>query len=82
MVVIINHDMTNAGVAMQEEKPITAEDMLVNTSFILGKLHGGLIFILSSLDSDKSKIIKITKLESELRKEIDKLYYPATTISQ
>ena len=72
----------NAGAAMQKEKEITAEDMLFNSSFILGKLHGGLMFILQSKDSNDSKLMRIINLENGLRKEIEKLYYPATSISQ
>lgn len=51
-------------------------DFLANVSLVLGKMHGALVIILNSNDDALVKINKLKDLETGLRQEINRLYYP------
>lgn len=57
---------------------VTKEAMQAATSFLLGRYSTGLWLILESETSDSYKIRQLQDLEAELRKEIERLYYPVT----
>jgi hypothetical protein len=51
------------------------EHMLSCVSFLLGKTHGAIVMALQS-EPISTTVDKIIELEAELRKEIERLYYP------
>ena len=55
---------------------MTEQHMLSCVSFLLGKTHGGIVNILISSQTLTEKIDDFQDLADELRKEIDRLYYP------
>jgi len=55
---------------------MTEEHMLSCVSFLLGKTHGGIMNIIhTAIDEDDFRDLLI-KFEAELRKDIERLYYP------
>jgi hypothetical protein len=56
---------------------MTEQNMLSNVSLLLGKMHGGIMMILSDdANDEKDKLSKLADLERELRAAIERLYYP------
>ena len=55
---------------------MTEQHMLSCVSFLLGKTHGRIVNILISGQTLTEKIDDFQDLADELRKEIDRLYYP------
>ncbi len=55
---------------------MTEQHMLSSVSFLLGKTHGGIMNILISGQTNIDKIVDLKDLAQELRKEIERLYYP------
>ncbi len=55
---------------------MTEQHMLSCVSFLLGKTHGGIMNILISGQTHSEKIDDLKDLAQELRKEIERLYYP------
>ena len=56
-------------------------DMLSCVSFLLGKTHGAIVMALKE-EPISSTVDKIIQLEAELRKEIERLYYPSLASSE
>ena len=55
---------------------MTEQHMLSCVSFLLGKTHGRIMNILISGQTHSEKIDDLKDLAQELRKEIERLYYP------
>lgn len=55
---------------------MTEQHMLSCVSFLLGKTHGGIMNILISGRTHSEKIDDLKDLAQEIRKEIERLYYP------
>ncbi len=66
--------MIHAGVAMQEENTDTTIETMT-ASFLLGRLHTGIVLILQSHWDNERKLKEICNLEYEIRVDINKLYY-------
>lgn len=54
---------------------MTPEDRIAATSYLLGKAHGGMVFIIINSISADEKIKKLIELEASMRADIDKLFY-------
>ena len=61
---------------MSDDNLNNMQNMLNNVSYLLGRVHGGLVMALKE-EKDGQKIDKIIEIEAELRKEINRLYYPS-----
>lgn len=55
---------------------MTPHELQAGTSFLLGRVHGGIRAIIESEVDLNSKMKALDELEFELRKDIEKLYYP------
>lgn len=55
---------------------MTRHGLQAATSFLLGRVHGGIRAIIESEVDLNSKMKALDELEFELRKDIEKLYYP------
>lgn len=55
---------------------MTPHELQASTSFLLGRVHGGIRAILESEKSESCKLRAIEDLEAELFNGIQKLYYP------
>ena len=54
---------------------MTIEERLEATSYLLGKAHGGITFILMGYENECDKLIKLHKLKEDLDKEVGELFY-------
>lgn len=52
------------------------EGLQAATSYLLGRAHSGISYIIASHVSIESKIESLELLERELRADIEKIYYP------
>lgn len=55
---------------------MTPECLQANTSFLLGRVHGGIRAIIDSQTSMESRLLMLEELELELRNDIARIYYP------
>lgn len=55
---------------------MTQHELQAATSFLLGRVHGGIRAIIDSEVDLNSKMKALDELEFELRKDIEKIYYP------
>ena len=56
-------------------------EMQAATSFLLGRMHGGIRAIIDSELDMRARLIALEELELELRKDIERLYYPSPVFS-
>ena len=54
------------------------EHLLSRASLLLGRTHGAIVVLLNSLSTSEEKIIKLGQIETGLRLDIERLYYPAS----
>lgn len=55
---------------------MTPESLQANTSFLLGRVHGGIRAIIDCKTSMESRLLMLEELELELRNDIERIYYP------
>lgn len=55
---------------------MTPHELQAGTSFLLGKVHGAIRAIIDSEADNASRLKALDELEFELRKDIERLYYP------
>lgn len=56
---------------------MTPGELQAATSFLLGRTHGGIKAIVDSETDCNSKLKMLDELEFELRKDIERIYYPS-----
>ena len=68
--------MMYANIAIRKGNKMNQFELQAATSFLLGRMHGGIRAIIDSEVDMRSRLIMLEELEVELKEKIEKIYYP------